>query len=190
MPDLVQLDRGEAALFGYGSLLLKTSMERTLGRPYDRQRFVCHVKGWRRTWDSIYPNQRYYYLDGSGGKVYPKNILYLNISRSATTMNGVVYVISDSDLAGFDNREAVYDRVDIRGQVTGIEVKGGPVWAYAGKPEFLLTQPVSAAEAAIRRGYIDIVERGLSELGAAFTADYRASTDPAPEANIVDDRID
>jgi hypothetical protein len=190
MPELLQLNPGEAVLFGYGSLLLQSSMERTFGRPYDRKPYVCHVEGWRRTWNSLYPNQRYYYLDGAGGKIYPENILYLNISRAAGMLNGLAYIIHDEDLPGFDKREAVYDRVDIREQLTDIEVRGGPAWAYTGKPPYLLTRQVSAREAAIRKGYIEIVEEGLKELGPAFTAEYRISTDPPPEANIVDDRME
>ena len=180
MAQQLRLKEGEAALFGYGSLLLKSSMERTLQRRYDRDRYTCHVRGWKRTWDSLYPNERYYYLDEAGEKVYPENILYLNISRSEGGLNGVLYVINDTDLAEFDKREAVYDRVDVRNQVTDIEVIGGAVWAYVGKPPYVLTVAASASEAAIRKTYIAIVENGLAELGPVFKTEYRLSTDPPP----------
>lgn len=190
MAEVLRVNQGEAVLFGYGSLLLKSSMERTLGRPYEGTPGICHVRGWRRTWDSLYPNQRYYYLDMGGRTVHPKNILYLNITRAADTMNGLLYVIREEDLVGFDKREAVYDRLDIREQILDVEVSGGPAWAYVGKAPYLLTEHVSAREAAIRKGYIEIVESGLKELGVEFTAVYRSSTDAAPEENIVDDRME
>jgi cation transport regulator ChaC len=190
MAERIQLNPRESAIFGYGSLLLKSSMERTLGRPYDRDRYTCHVSGWRRRWDSLYPNESYYYVGAAGEKVYPKNILYLNISRSDAALNGVLYIIDDAEVATFDKREAVYDRVDVRDQVTDVEIIGGAVWAYVGKPAHVLTAAVSAREAAVRQSYIHIVESGLKELGPTFSAEYRRSTDLPPEANIIDDRID
>jgi hypothetical protein len=190
MADRLKLNPGTALLLGYGSLLLKSSMERTLGRPYDLERYTCHVSGWKRTWNSLYPNNRYYYHTETGKKVYPRNILYLNISPSSGLVNGVAYLISDSELAEFDGREAVYDRVDVCDQVIDLEVTGGPVWAYVGKPGYTLSAAVGVKEAAIRKSYIDTVENGLNQLGQAFKAEYGVSTDSPPEANIIDDCLD
>ena len=187
--EALDLEPGESVLFGYGSLLLKSSMERTLGRQYTRGPVPCRLRGWRRTWSSLFPNERFYYLAG-GERRYPTNILYLNISRSEGTLNGLLYVVNQDDIAGFDRREAVYDRVDVRDDLMDVDVKGGPVWVYVGKPPFLLTSPAPVDEAAIRRTYLDIVEGGLSTLGAAFREEYLRSTDVPPPANIVDDRID
>lgn len=190
MSQTLMLQRGEVALFGYASLLLKSSMERTLGRPYDRERYGCHLSGWRRTWNCFYPNQRYYYTGADGERVYPESILYLNISRAAATLNGLVYVVREEDLPSFDKREAVYDRVDVREQLTDLKVEGGPVLAYVGMPNYLLSCPVPARQAAIRRVYVALVEAGLAELGPEFTSEYRLTTDDPPEASIVDDQFE
>ena len=53
MPQTIELRDGHFGLFGYGSLLLKSSMERTLARSYDGDPIVCRVDGWRRTWNAI-----------------------------------------------------------------------------------------------------------------------------------------
>jgi hypothetical protein len=177
------------ALFGYGSLLLKSSMERTLEHPYAPAPVRCRLRGWRRTWDSLYPNDRFYDLV-DGERRYPRNIVYLNVSRSDGTLNGVLYVIGEDDLARFDRREVVYERVDVREDLIDLEVKGGPVWVYVGKPPFLLTAPALPGEAAIRRTYIAIVDAGLAELDAAFRAEYLQSTDAPPASNVIDDRQD
>ena len=190
MVDVIELQAGEVALLGYGSLLLRSSMERTLGRPYERRRYPCHLSGWRRTWDSLYPNERFYFMNGEGDRTYPKNIVYLNVAPSAGTLNGLVYVIQKSDLEGYDKREAVYDRVDVQSDLIDLQVRNGPVWMYVGKPEHVLRRKAAREEAAIRRSYIDIVEAGLQELGPEFRAGYLQSTDTPPEENIVQDQLD
>jgi hypothetical protein len=190
MATAMALAPGEVAIFGYGSLLLKSSMERTLGRSYDRERFASRLNGWRRTWDSLYPNDRFFYVS-EGTRHYPKNIVYLNIARSPRdVMNGVLYVISNQDLLGFDERESVYDRVDVGDQLTDLAVVNGPVWAYVGKPAYVLSQFASPADTAIRKSYIEIVEEGLLEFDEAFRTGYRQSTDVPPPENIVDDRLE
>ena len=84
------LPPGTSGLFGYGSLLLRSSMERTLGRPYSDTPAVATVRGWRRAWDSIYPNQRFYFEPAAGERCYPAHIIYLNMRRDpAATLNGL-----------------------------------------------------------------------------------------------------
>jgi hypothetical protein len=185
------LPPGRSGLFGYGSLLLRSSMERTLGRPYPDAPVVATVRGWRRTWDSIYPNTRFYFEPSAGERCYPANIVYLNIRRDAgTTLNGLIYVVSADDLANFDEREAVYDRVRIDDDLIEPAVAGGSVYAYVGKPAFLLQGAVPRSEAAIRASYIKIVEDGLRDLGPAFRQQYDRSTDEPPAERIVEDRVD
>ena len=189
MRERLALEPGEVGLFGYGSLLLRESMERTLGRPYGRSPVPCRVRGWRRTWDSLYPNSQFYYLEGDQRR-YPANIIYLNVSPANGAINGLLYVIGEGDLEGFDRREATYSRVDVRNDLIDLDVEGGPVWMYVTKPEFVLTGAVPPTQAAIRRSYIDIVEAGLATLDVAFRDEYARSSDVPPAANVVDDRKD
>lgn len=185
------LPPGTSGLFGYGSLLLRSSMERTLGRPYRDAPTVATVRGWRRSWDSIYPNERFYFEPAAGERCYPPHIIYLNIRRDrAATLNGLIYVVGPDDLARFDEREAVYDRIRIDEDVIEPTVTGGPVYAYVGKEGFLLERPVPPTEAAIRASYLAIVDEGLRDLGPAFRRQYDRSTDEPPAGSIIDDRLD
>jgi cation transport regulator ChaC len=184
----IRLAKGEVGLFGYGSLLLQSSMEQTLGRPYTAERYQCRLRGWRRRWNILYPNRTYYFDEPDGGRCYPENIVYLNIERADGILNGLVYIISESELPGYDQREWVYDRVDATTDLVGCEIQGGPIWGYVGKREHVLPSPMPVGHAAIRASYIHIVEQGLSELGAAFRDEYLASTETPPAANIIDDR--
>ena len=180
-----------SGLFGYGSLLLRSSMERTLGRRYADAPAVATVRGWRRTWDSIYPNQRFYFEPSAGEKCYPAHIIYLNIRPDpASTLNGLIYVVGPDDLARFDEREAVYDRIRIDEDVVEPVVTGGPVYAYVGRAGFLLERSVPSTEAAIRASYLAIVDEGLRDLGPAFRQQYERSTDQPPAHSIVEDRLD
>lgn len=189
--DIVRLREGEAGLFGYGSLLLQSSMEQTLGRPYAGTRYACELRGWRRCWNLLYPNNnQFYFVKAAGERCYPANIVYLNIYRVDTSVNGVIYIISEAELAGFDRREWPYDRVNIAGDLIDCEVRGGPVWAYAAKREHVLAAPLPAEQTAIRASYIRIVEGGLEELGPAFRQRYVSSTDAPSPSMIVEDHRD
>ncbi len=188
----ILLGAGEVGLFGYGSLLSLSSMERTLGRRYERERIVCRLPGWRRVWDSIYPNRRYWYAGEGGERVAPENILYLNVRRVGTgVLNGVVYVVPEESIAGFDRREETYERIDVAGELLDLRVEGGAVYMYVGQAPHLLSGGAGPASlAAIRRAYVDIVEGGVDELGAEFREGYEASTDVVPWGNVVDYVLD
>jgi hypothetical protein len=190
-PMTLTLPPGMSGLFGYGSLLLRSSMERTLGRAYHDAPIVATVRGWRRTWDSIYPNQQFYFEPAAGERCYPAHIIYLNIRRDPGAMlNGLIYVVDPGDLARFDAREAVYDRVRIDGDLIEPSVTGGAVYAYVGKPEYLLDGPVPPSQAAVRASYVAIVDEGLRDLGPAFREQYERSTDQPPAGSIVNDQRD
>jgi hypothetical protein len=102
-------------------------------------------------------------------------------------VNGLVYLIAEHELAAFDRRENVYDRIDLSGEVVGISVVDGPLWVYVGKPEYVLNASVPNTEAAVRSSYLKLIENGLQEMGADFAGEYESSTDPYPSANFVHD---
>ncbi len=187
---VVELRPGESALFGYGSLISKASMERTLGRPYAGPFVPCAVEGWRRSWDIAMPNT-VFHAESEDGRVYPRHILYLNVKRSpGSLLNGVLFVVSASELAEFDRREWVYDRAEIGGQLRGVTLSGGEAWIYAGKREHLMREVGSWRDGAIRASYLGILETGIAAMTPGFREDYERSSDPVPSALVIQDRTD
>jgi hypothetical protein len=178
----------QVALFGYGSLLSKASMELTLGCEYAGSPVECSIRGWRRTWDVMMPN-RTFYEDGQSGELVPAHIIYLNVQKDPhSALNGLAYVLGPKEIAMFDKREWIYNRETITKDVTDLSFIGGELEMYVGKPEFLVPPGCTTEQAAVRRSYIEIVERGLSELGHAFRSEYLSSTDPPPQHLIIDDK--
>jgi cation transport regulator ChaC len=187
MTERITLLPGEAALFGYGSLLSRASLESTLGRKYDGPFAVAHVPGWRRTWDVVMPNQRFC-ADTPEGAVTPATILYLNVSRvPGSLLNGVLFVVRLSELNAYDRREWMYNRVDITEQLD-VRVDGGKAYLYEARDEWRRTGIRSYKDAAVRASYLAIVESGLRDLGDGFRRQYVASTDDPPAHLVIQDR--
>lgn len=186
-PRLVTLEPGEHAVFGYGSLLSIESLEKTLGRSYTGPFLVCDLVGWRRRWNVAMPNTTFVYRD-RGGWVTPEHIFYLNVERSdAAHVTGILFVVTAEELARFDQREWIYDRVDVTTQLPHVRLEGGSAWVYCGKPPFVRPHPPSASAGAIRRTYLKILDAGHHDLGEAFAKAYAATTDAVPPHLVVDD---
>ena len=186
---MIRLASGESAICGYGSLLSMQSLERTLGRSYNGPFLQCNIKGWRRTWDAAMPNQKFY-AETDQGRLYPETILYLNVQRDpAVRLNGILFVVDSEELARYDEREWIYERVAITDQLD-LEITGGSAYVYVCRPEYCKDTVESTREGAIRRTYIEIVENGLTNLGTEFRAAYRRSTDPVPQNLVIADKLD
>lgn len=184
----LRLGDDECALFGYGSLLSIRSLERTLGRCYTGPLFVCWLEEWRRSWDVAMPNSDFY-ADLPSGRIYPEHILYLNIHRSPSSrVNGVLFVVNREELANYDSREWIYDRVDVTSELSGVTIASGRAHTYVAKEEHLMMSVTSPQYAAVRATYLEILENGLEDLGEDFRAKFEASTDPVPKHLIIPDR--
>lgn len=182
------LKNDEIALFGYGSLLSISSLERTLGRRYTGPLFVCWLEGWRRGWDVAMPN-RTFYADLPSGKVYPEHILYLNVRRSPESrVNGVLFVVNREELDAYDTREWIYNRIDVTSELSGIRIISGQAHVYVAKQEYLTANMPSLQYTAIRATYLEMLEVGLKDRGEDFRAKFDDSTDPAPRHLIFHDR--
>jgi len=186
---IVRLRDGESALFGYGSLLSIESLERTLGRRYAGSFLVCRVEGWRRSWDAAVPNRRVFFAEQPPGRLYPGHILYLNVRPApGCFLNGVLFVVNAQERDAYDQREVVYDRVDITESLSGVSVTGGRAYIYVARPECSISSASSIAQAAVRATYLDIVAAGFRDLGPDFQAEYEATTDPVPRHLLIADR--
>jgi cation transport regulator ChaC len=186
-PVTIALRSGEAAVFGYGSLLSRSSLERTLRRGYEGPFIPCSVRGWRRSWDAAMPNSEFYALR-AGVRVVPEFILYLNVRPdAATSVNGVLFVVSAAQLAALDERESIYDRVPVGHLLEGAEVTGGEAYIYVTRPEHTLRGVTSPAHAAIRASYLSIVSAGLNGFDADFQRRYVATSDEVPAQLVIED---
>lgn len=185
----IDLHRGEAAVFGYGSLLSIESLELTLGHRYTGLFQPCWLKGWRRTWDIIVPNARRFYAELANERMYPDNIIYLNIRLSpGDLVIGVLFVVNEEDLFSYDGREWIYNRQEISEALSGVTLTGGPAFVYVGKSEYRLGTANSPCYAAVRATYLDTIETGLRALGEEFRLHYQSSSDPVPQHLIINDR--
>ena len=189
MPDtIVSLQNDQVALFGYGSLISKKSLEMTLDHPYAGPFVACALVGWYRTWDVAMPNELFF-AETPPGRLYPDHILYLNVMRKpGSLLNGVLFVVNESELNAMDRREWIYSRQDVSEDVRSATVRGGRVHVYVGKPEHLMSDVKSPRRAAVRRSYLDILERGFGDLGQTFRTEYERSSDPPPTHLIIDDQ--
>jgi hypothetical protein len=186
----IHLRSGEAAIFGYGSLLSIASLERTLKQKYTGPFLPASLPGWRRTWDVRQPN-RAYYSETEDGRLYPDNILYLNVTAHPdSVLNGIVCVVTLEQLFALDEREWMYDRPAVTKNVQDVRIIGGDVYLYVSRPEFVIRDVKSPRTAAIRATYLEMVESGLSGLGSSFRTAYEQSTDPVPQHLVIDDRLD
>jgi hypothetical protein len=184
---IVRVGSGETALFGFGSLCSAASMERTLGRRYDSPCVRCDLENWRRGWDVAMPNSSFHARIDSGS-MRPENILYLNIRRQkGSSVAGMLFVVSNSDLEGFDRREWIYDRADVSAELSGVRVEGGEAIAYVAKPEYVMRTPTSPNVAAVRASYLRILDEAFRDLGPEFRTAYERTTDPIPEGLVIDD---
>lgn len=184
----LQLQNGESAIFGYGSLLLKSHMELTLGRAYDGPFLPCALQDWQRSWDILMPNSSFY-TETPSGPMKPRHIIYLNIRPSAgRLLNGVLFVVRPDELAAFDQREWIYDRRTITQDLRGVAITGGEAYVYVGQPERILPPGSDQAHAAIRQTYLNVIEKALQSWGPDFRAQYESSTEVVPRHLVMDDR--
>jgi hypothetical protein len=164
-------------------------MEAMLDRPYGGQPHPCRLHGWRRRWTGLWQNKTYYFERPQGGKCFPRNILYLNIEPADSFLNGVVYLLNESDLPGLDEQEAVYKRERVKPEGLAADLRSLTIYTYAGVSPYILKGTPIVEEAAIRASYLRIVDKGLNELGPDFRQEYLRSTDPTPNV-VIDDQAE
>jgi pimeloyl-ACP methyl ester carboxylesterase/cation transport regulator ChaC len=188
-PSAIVLQPNEHAIFGYGSLLSIASLEKTLGRKYVGPFVSCDLLGWCRTWDVSMPNSAFAFVNESGAWVTPERILYLNATRSeGRRMNGIIFAITEEDLKMFDEREWIYERVQVNDDLRGVAVLEGAAWLFVGKPEHCVHDATDPRRTAIRRTYLDIVDSGLNDLGSPFVHEFKRSTQSIPSGLVINDQ--
>lgn len=186
----VRLSPRQTAVIGYGSLMSRASLSKTLQRPYGGVFAHCHVVGWRRSWDVSMPNEAFYYRD-HGTTVYPERIVYLNVRPSpGELMNGVLFVLDEGELETMHGREWIYEPVVVTDHVRGLTVEGGDAIMYVGRPEHRVRAAGPRKATAIRASYLRILEEALAGVAATFREEFRATSEPVPAHLVIEDALD
>lgn len=160
-------------IFGIGSLIEQASRMRTT--PAALYVLPARVKGFARGWWA------------RTGVVGFSTTFLGAIPDESASMNGVVYAVSDEELARTNKREAGYTPTDI---TRSVEILGGSfkpkgkVWVYANefKDEHELKNSLPSPDFPIVQSYVDIcltgclqIQQGFPEAGD-FAAEFIQST--------------
>ncbi len=186
----IVLGDGETAVVGYGLLLLRDTVDTTLGHAYEGPFVACHIEGWRRSWSVSMPNAAFYYDEG-GTRAYPERILYMSARPDpSTSMNCTVFVLDGDELAAMHGREWIYDPIAVNSDLRGVRVEGGDAVIYVGKPEHAVPSAESPRLVAVRGTFVRMLTDVLEALDPAERSDFERTTDPIPEHLLIDDTLD
>lgn len=163
-------------IFGYGSLIEDESRRSTT--PSARDAWPVKVEGIRRGW-------------WARGSTSGLTTTFLGaLDDKGARCNGVVYAVSEQELAATDQRESAgYKRCRIDpGDITMLDgrtqVPDGVFWAYVNLiPSAQLKDNLPSPQFPMVQSYVDICVHGCLEVegryptAAGFTSDFIASTD-------------
>lgn len=163
-------------IFGYGSLIEDESRRSTT--PSARDAWPAKVKGIRRGW----------WARGSTSGMTTTYLGALDDPRA--WCNGVIYPVSEQELAATDQRESAgYKRCRIpQADITMLDGRGAPpeglFWAYVNViPPAQLKDNLPSPQFPMVQSYVDLCVQGCLEVegkyptAAGFTRDFIASTD-------------
>jgi hypothetical protein len=137
------------------------------------------------------PNSAFYYNEDDGRRVYPDEILYLNVTRDPDTrMNCTVFVVGGDDLRAMKGREWIYAGVDVTSDLRGLRVVGGQALIFAAMPEHTVRSVPDRSEVALRRSYVRMLDAVVEGTESAVQEAYVATTDPIPRHLLIDDSFD
>lgn len=164
-------------IFGYGSLINRTSAGRTLKRTIEPSALILsRITGYRRGW--TLKEQVFY--EQSKASI---QAVFLDIEPDTDSgLNGVLIAISDEELGRLKLREKNYNLIDITHQV---RIDDGPslgpndqVVTFVAMEDFKVG--ANSQNVFVMQRYIDLIETGCRSLGADFLELYRKTTEPVP----------
>ena len=186
----IDIPEGSAGIVAYGSLMSLASMEQTLGRKYEGSIRQVHLTGYEREWEFVRPfNDRRapsanirkinaYYSRGDV-RISVFGTAELNIHPAKTgRINAILYLISNTDMSGFDKREWGYRRVDVTDQIEEFRFRGGRVYAYEGLPGRANESSAKPGAYILIREFAEMVTRACDAIGTTFRDEFDRSTKP------------
>lgn len=194
---VLQIPEGKVGIFGYGSLMDRSSMELTLGGSFKDSIYQVHLDGYNRKWNftrafddpaflEVTPEARLYdhFYIKNGDTLPLERILGLNIvEKPGSSMNGILYILSPEDLEKLDRREIGYERIEVQDSIREFLIEGGEVFAYKASSQNIYT-PTSSITPVLVAHYRDMVIRASEGLGNKFSSEFNNSTLPI-EPNII-----
>ena len=172
-----QKSQKENYLFGYGSLINKSSRNHTMKKSTNEKRnrkvipvILSKVAKYKRVWKCLknYKNSN-------------KNYSFLSIqkSREPSNINGVLFQI-DGSISDLDKREKNYDRVKISEEHIkpfdknkSIKIPNANIYTYVAKKE----QKRQSKKCPIIKQYLDIVNEGCDYYGKDFYNNFYKTTE-------------
>jgi cation transport regulator ChaC len=169
-------------VFGYGSLLERRALKTAR---------VGHLTGYRRAWNVARDNSLDFpgynhYIDPRDGSRPDVFVVFLNLVPARDgRVNGLLFPVTEPELAVLDRRERNYRRIDVTDQIE--EQVDGRIWTYIGLDEAVarFKQAVNEKRAVIRRGYYDGVLANCAAAGTEARQEFDECTD-APTCPIID----
>ena len=173
-------------VFGYGSLVSPASVARTIGRDVVvGQGFEpATLDGFGRRWNYGSLRQRADW-QAEHGPVRGGVVVSLGlVAAPGEWANGVVVAVNSAELAELDRRESDYDQVDVTDLMR--TAHRAPVVTFVPRVSAIerYERHRTAMTAAIRAGYVELVEGAFEMLGGTELADYRTTT-PDPDVPVV-----
>lgn len=175
-------------IFGYGSLVNQEALARYLCRPCSTDATAfCQLKDYRRCWNVAMNNSidlpaYKHYLDTATGQRPNIFVTFLNIRpEQHACVSGVLFEVSQQELAQLDMRERNYQRIAVTEQVDK-PLTNATVWVYIGTPEAeqRYQEGLKSNSAYIPEEYYQFVRHCFSQCGSAIALNYQEATD-APE---------
>lgn len=156
-------------VFGYGSLILRQSIARTIVRlPAQEELVAARLTGYDRVWD---------YTARIHAEALDKEVdaVYLNLrARTTAQVNGVVFGVSEEELAKLAARERYYTMVEVTASIEP-RFEGRVVTFVCTDPRHLAAV---GEEAWVMQGYLDTVQEGCAAMGSLFAAEFARTTQP------------
>ena len=185
---LLKIENGNIGMIGYGSLMSKNSMEKTLKRTYEDSVYLVHLEGYQRAWNHLIPmtnaNRDFFYLrENDTIPIY--NRVALNIMASEhEKMNCVLFFITPEELAQFDERERGYKRIDVTDKIKEFRFKGGRVYAYK-SDEYHTYNYKNKDNTVLPQSYFKLVTNACDSIGKEFRQEFDSSTNHLDKATIL-----
>jgi cation transport regulator ChaC len=172
------------AIFGYGSLVSRTSAEQTLGREVPPP-VPALLDGWVRRWSLVRDNLRSEKTFSLHDGTLPAFFCGLTLEpRSGAPPNGGLVEVSEAELVRLDLRELRYDRVEVTDAVEPA-TDFDRVFAYVAKPGH--HRPELPPGTVLAASYLREIERGFAALGTGELDRFHRTTGecPAPVVEVI-----